>query len=142
MMRFHGLWVTLLLSAAAFAAGAARVDAAEKILDYRSDIVVGKDGKLTITETIKVRAEGRKIKRGIYRDLPTDYRDPGRGRVRVGYDVLAVTRDGKTEPWHVSDKRSGYKRIYIGDKNRNVKKGEHTYTIKYKPTRPMVGFFD
>jgi hypothetical protein len=41
--------------------------AEERILKWHSDIAVHQDGSMTVTETIRVRAEGAKIKRGIYR---------------------------------------------------------------------------
>jgi hypothetical protein len=47
----------------------------ERILEFHSDILVMPDGWIDVTETIKVRAEGNRIRRGIYRDFPTEYRD-------------------------------------------------------------------
>ena len=44
--------------------------AEERILSFDSRIEVGKDGVLTVTETIAVRAEGESIRHGIYRDIP------------------------------------------------------------------------
>ncbi|MDP7522492.1 MAG: DUF2207 domain-containing protein, partial [Arenicellales bacterium] len=49
--------------------------AVETILSFHSDIKVEPSSDLIVTETIQVRAEGKKIKRGIYRDFPTRYRD-------------------------------------------------------------------
>ncbi len=48
---------------------ASSASADERILDYRSQIEVHADGWLTVTETIRVRAEGQQIRRGIYRAL-------------------------------------------------------------------------
>ena len=45
----------------------------ERILSYHSDILVKQDGWIEVTETIRVRAEGAQIRRGIYRDYPTRY---------------------------------------------------------------------
>lgn len=142
------LLTLVLIATAAGALCPVRLCADERILNYHADIVVGKDSSVTISEIITVRAEGKKIKRGIYRDLPTDYELPPalgrlrRGRVHVGYEVLEVRRNGKVEPWHTSSERSGYKRIYIGDKDRRLPKGTYTYLIKYRPTRPMLGYFE
>ena len=66
----------------------ARAD--ERILDYHSDIEVFADGSMQVTETIRVRAEKQEIKRGIYRDFPTDYRDRLGNRYRVGFEVVDV----------------------------------------------------
>ena len=41
----------------------------ERILSWHSEIVVEKGGDLVVTETIKVQAEGKEIKRGIFRDI-------------------------------------------------------------------------
>ena len=57
------------LAVAALAlSGAAR--AAEVIHSFDSHVVVARDGELTVTETIRVRAEGTEIRRVIYRDFP------------------------------------------------------------------------
>ncbi len=45
----------------------------ERIVEFRSDVVVETDGALTVTETIRVVVAGRQIKRGIIRDFPTRY---------------------------------------------------------------------
>ena len=44
--------------------------AVERILSYHSDIDIAADSSMTVTETIKVAAEGSQIRRGIYRDFP------------------------------------------------------------------------
>lgn len=80
------------------AVGTAAAD--ERILAYDVDVRIAADGALTVTETIRVRAEGREIRRGIYRDFPTLYRDRYGNRVRVPFEVVAVRRDGSPEPWH------------------------------------------
>jgi hypothetical protein len=58
----------------------------------------------------------------------------------VGFEIIEVLRNGRTEPFHTK-KRSNGVRIYIGDKNSYINQGEHTYTIKYK-TNQQLGFFD
>jgi len=68
--------------------------ALETILDFHSEIQVLPDASLRVTETIRVRAEGQEIRRGIYRDFPTDYRDHRGNRYRVGFDLISVERDG------------------------------------------------
>src|SRR5688572_8104996 len=56
--------------------------AAERVLDFHSDIRIAHNGVLTVTEIITVQAEGRQIRRGILRDFPTGYRDRYGNRVR------------------------------------------------------------
>src|SRR5690606_18847777 len=45
--------------------------AAEVINAFAADIVLRADRSVLVTETIDVTAEGREIRRGIYRDIPT-----------------------------------------------------------------------
>src|SRR5882762_401771 len=73
--------------------------AVERILLFISDVTVERNGDLLVTETIRVQAEGREIRRGILRDFPTIYTRRDGGRVEVGFQVLSITRDGNTESW-------------------------------------------
>ncbi|MGR9099336.1 MAG: DUF2207 domain-containing protein [Gammaproteobacteria bacterium] len=114
--------------------------AEETILQYDSEIAVAEDATMTVTETIRVTAEGRQIKRGIYRDFPTDYRDRLGNRYRVGFEVLSVLKDGVEEPYHTQKQSNGV-RIYIGDKNIYLRPGTYTYTLRYRTNR-QLGFFD
>jgi uncharacterized membrane protein YgcG len=111
----------------------------EKILSFRSDITVHQDSTMTVQETITVRAEGEKIKRGIYRDFPTTYRDSRGNRYTVGFSVESVLRDGKPEPHHEESLSNG-KRVYIGEKDTFLERGEYTYTLVYRTDR-QLGFF-
>jgi len=112
----------------------------ERILSYDSYIDVEKDGSMIVTEVIRVRAEGKEIRRGIYRDFPT-YNINGFGLMRiVGFDVLSVKRDNKPEPWHTKKIKNGV-RVFIGNENVRLKKGNYTYSIRYKTTH-QIGFFD
>ena len=68
------------------------VHADERILDFHSDIDIAADGSMSVAETIKVNAEGDRIRRGIYRDFPTNYRDQYGNRVNVLFKPLQVQR--------------------------------------------------
>ena len=48
--------------------------ARERILEYKSTIDIRVDGTLEIIEEITVLAEGKQIKRGIFRDFPNKAR--------------------------------------------------------------------
>ncbi len=114
--------------------------ATERIVSFHADIDVQTDGGMSVLETITVRAEGRDIKRGIYRDLPTDYRDNLGRRISVAYTDIGVLRDGRPEPHH--EKVLGNDiRITIGDKNHFLETGQYTYTLSYRTDR-QLGFFD
>ena len=119
---------------------AAPVAAEEAVRSFISDVTVGTDGSLTVRETITVRSEGIQIRRGILRDFPTSYKRPDGTRVRVGFDVLDVERDGRDEPFAVESMSNG-KRIRIGDKDVFLDDGDYTYKITYRTTR-QLGFFD
>ncbi len=116
------------------------VRAEEIIHSFHSRIEVATNAQLTVTETIRVRAEGQSIKRGIYRDFPQLYRGKWGLRQKTGFEVVSVLRDGKPEPWH-SEKRSNGQRIYIGDANVLLNEGDYTYTLTYTTDR-QLGFFD
>ena len=112
----------------------------ERILEFHSDVRVFTDGMIEVTETIKVRAEGRQIRRGIYRDFPVDYEDRLGNQYRMRLEPLAVLRNGERESFHTV--RSGRDvRTYFGRSDRFVDQGIHTYTFRYRVDR-MIGFFD
>ncbi|MBT8090393.1 MAG: DUF2207 domain-containing protein [Gammaproteobacteria bacterium] len=112
----------------------------ERILKFHSDIRVMTDGMIEVTETIKVRAEGNRIKRGIYRDFPTEYQDKLGNEYKIDFVPLAVLRNDRPESFHTQAVRNGT-RTYFGRADRFIDPGEHTYTFRYKASR-MLGFFD
>ena len=130
----HWLIVVALLIAATGAC------ADERILDYHSEIAIAADASMTVSETIRVRAEGSRIRRGIYRDFPTAYRDRSGRRVNVVFDPLDVSRDGAPEPWHAEPFANGV-RVYFGNADVLLDPGEHTYVFRYRTAR-QLGFFD
>ena len=122
----------LLLSASA--------SATEYIETYHSDIEVQPNGDLLVTESIRVRAEGKDIKRGIYRDFPTRYENAQGNHHQVGFEILSVQRDNRAEPFHLKNQSNGI-RLYIGDSNVLLSSGFYDYQIHYRSTR-QLGFFD
>ena len=112
----------------------------ERILDYTSEITVRPDASLTVQETIRVRSEGKEIQHGIYCDFPTSYKTRAGLRRRVGFDLREVLRDGRPEPYHLSSRSNGI-RIYMGEKDRLLSPGIHTYRLTYTTDR-QIGFFD
>jgi len=112
----------------------------ERILSFHSDIRVFPDGMLEVTETIEVRAEGRQIRRGIYRDFPVEYEDRLGNDYHITLKPLGVLRNGSRESYHTV--RSGRDvRTYFGSKNRFLNHGVHTYVFRYQVNR-MLGFFE
>ncbi len=116
---------------------------AEVIHNYHTQIEVRQDGGLNVTETIEVTAEGSKIRRGIYRDLPLHRRTSLGGILKSEYYIVSVKKNGVTEPWHVeTDNQNGYKRLYIGKSNVMLPTGKrYVYEIKYSVPN-QVFFFD
>jgi uncharacterized membrane protein YgcG len=131
-----GLAVAAALALAA--GGPARAD--ERILTFHADVTIDVDGAVTVRETLRVRAEGVRIRRGIYRDFPTDYRDRLGRRVRVPFALLAAERDGTAEPWRQERLANGV-RTYLGRADVMLAPGLHTYVLVYRTGR-QLGFFE
>jgi uncharacterized membrane protein YgcG len=135
MISMAGRWILL----AVFCLSATAV-ADERLLDYRSHISIHENGNLTVTETIRVKAEGKDIRRGIYRDFPTDYKDRLGNHYKVDFDVVSVKRNGEAEPWHSKEMSNGT-RVYIGSASRMLTHGVHEYELSFVTNR-QLGFFD
>jgi uncharacterized membrane protein YgcG len=116
------------------------VQAEERILKFHSDIVVKRDGWVDVTETITVVAEGQRIRRGIYRDFPTRYRDRLDNRYEVAFEPSAVWRDDAPEDFNSESLGNGV-RVYFGNASRLLDPGRHTYVFRYRAGR-MLGFFE
>ncbi|RZO22496.1 MAG: DUF2207 domain-containing protein [Candidatus Thioglobus sp.] len=112
----------------------------EKIRQFSSLIEIHTDGGLTITEKITVLAEGDKIRRGIYRDFPTRYKDRSGKTKTVGFQLLDVKRDGKSEPFRLENLTNGV-RVYIGRKDHFLPSGQYSYELIYQTDR-QLGFFE
>lgn len=114
--------------------------AEEFISSYHSIVDVAKDGTLTVTEAITARAEGDRIKRGIFRDFPLYALDKDGNRTKVGFKVLSVERDGAPEDWHTENIDGGI-RIFTGNADRLLPTGEHIFQITYATDR-QIRYFD
>ncbi|HVF37562.1 MAG TPA: DUF2207 domain-containing protein [Sphingomicrobium sp.] len=119
----------------------APAQAEERILSFLSDVAIQRDGSLLVTETITVRAEGDRIRRGIFREFPTRYKGRSGGQVRVGFEPLGVTRNGQPEPFKREAMSNGV-RIRIGNPNVLLEPGEYRYGIRYRTTRQLGRFRD
>ncbi len=112
----------------------------ERILSFDSHIDVLANSDVVVTETIRVVAAGQKIRRGIYRDFPTRYRNSRGSQVTVRFEVLAVLRNNRPEAYHTEQQSNGI-RVYMGSKDVFLQPGEYTYTLTYRSNR-QIGFFD
>jgi hypothetical protein len=132
-------FISLLLALFALLAVARTAAADERILRFDSDMAIQADGSLLVTETIRVRAEGSNIRRGIYRDFPTRYSDRYGNRVRVAFELLGVERNGQSEPYFTERLSNGV-RVNTGNDTFLPTPGDFTFTIRYRTTR-QLGFF-
>ncbi|HPF27921.1 MAG TPA: DUF2207 domain-containing protein [Steroidobacteraceae bacterium] len=136
MRRAHAARVVGLL---ALLAAQGLAFAAERIIAFDSVIEVRSDSELEVREAIVVEARGENIRRGIYRDFPTRYRRANGERVVVGFEILYVQRNGAIEKFRLESIANG-RRVYIGDPERLIPPGIHTYVIAYR-TDTQLGFF-
>ncbi|MEP3278939.1 MAG: DUF2207 domain-containing protein [Stappiaceae bacterium] len=130
--------IFLLVALTCFSFGIARAE--EVIERFGSHIVVGTDGVLSVTETIIVRAEGNKIKRGIFRDIPLDFEDKYGRKHTAGFNIVSVKKDGTDEPFEANRSRDGI-RIKIGQSDVFLRPGSYRYEIAYT-TSHQIRFFD
>ena len=87
MSAWRHIYKSAFLALLAWAAGGAAAIADERILSFDETVTVNADGSLYVREVIRVRAEGNKIRRGIYRDFPTIYQRQRWPAVRGGFRV-------------------------------------------------------
>ncbi|MDX3905201.1 MAG: DUF2207 domain-containing protein [Pigmentiphaga sp.] len=115
--------------------GTAKAD--ERVLEFFSDIKVERGGDLLVTENLRVRSEGRQIKRGIERDFAHLYRHADGSRNTARLDVISVRRDGRAEPFVSSRLRDGV-RISTGRQDVVFRPGEYLYTLTYRVSRQLI----
>ncbi|PWW01808.1 putative membrane protein DUF2207 [Hoeflea marina] len=136
MKRLFAVGVFCLVALSSMSAALAR----EEISRFDADIVVEADGRLDVTETIAVNAEGNEIRRGIFRDIPMRALTPWGFWSDNGFDLVEVTQDGRPATY-TTEWQGRFVRIKIGDADVLLSRGEHTYTIRYVTTN-QLRFFD
>lgn len=115
--------------------------AIEQIERFDTDITVHQDSSMTVTERIRVHAEGLSIQRGIFRDFPTVYKKRNGSQHKVGFKILGILKNGVPEPYH-TQKMMGGTRIYIGQKDVILPPGSYEYVLTYKTDRQLRYFDD
>nr|WP_306263813.1 DUF2207 domain-containing protein [Pararhizobium sp. IMCC3301] len=108
----------------------------ERILSFDSNIKIRGDGKLDILDRITVRAEGREIRRGIYRDFGTVLVQRDGTLDKVSYDFKKITRDGAPEKFEIKY-FPGTIRVFLGDAGTLLTAGIHEYEIRYRVDRQI-----
>lgn len=133
---------TALLFAAVFIilSAAQLAEARETFNRFHADIIINEDSSVQVTEEILANVENIDINRGIIRSLPVEYRDGEGNSVELGLKIIDIKLDGQDIPW--SSVRSGINvDVKIGDPNKIIPRGLHTFLIKYQVER-HIGFFD
>ena len=133
MVRLYIILVSLLLCCLS-------AQAQEVISEYNVDIVVHQNADFLITETLTVISEGKKIRRGIFRDLPRT-KLSGDVILPYQYNIKSVTRNGEKEPFSQSNDKNA-KRVLIGDENVFLRPGQHEYVIIYTVKNEVLYFDD
>ncbi|WP_412064620.1 DUF2207 domain-containing protein [Rhizobium sp. SYY.PMSO] len=136
MTRLCGFFLALCLLLCATAA-----TAAELITNFDQAIDLHRDGSMRVVETISVSAEGRAIRRGIFRDFPLTMTDANGYEIEVDFKVVSVERDGQPEEWH-GERIKGGERIYVGKADQSLDPGPHTFRITYDTNRQIRYFQD
>ena len=122
--------------------GSASAGFTERILDYRSDVTVERDGTIQVHETV-VYDFGVVPHHGIFRTIPVRTSESGKN----GYDrvyplsVVSVSASAGTPAQYTVEEDGDDEQIKIGDPDRTIT-GEHTYDIVYRVRGAMNSFAD
>jgi len=107
-------------------------DTGWQITNFDTKIVVGRDAKLDIAETIEVDFDHLK-KHGVYRTIPLKYRDNYGQSYKLHFKFIGVTDANGTEiPYRLSGWST--KTLRIGDADQMVS-GKQSYVIRYQIER-------
>lgn len=102
-----------------------------QIDNFDSQIKVRSDGRVEVTETLKVDF-GTLDKHGIYRDIPYVYSNDDGSKTYTQITVASVKRNDKDEKYTTSQ-GNGYIRIKVGDANKTISSNQ-TYAVSYLAT--------
>ncbi|NLX74912.1 MAG: DUF2207 domain-containing protein [Synergistaceae bacterium] len=114
--------------------------ALEVLESYDVVIIINQDSSLSVTEKIRAKVENVTIKRGIVRTFPVTYKNNKGKTTHVTWDIEDVSLNDKPIKWTLS-KNGRYKDLRIGDPNKIIPPGIHTFTITYN-TKKQLGFYD
>lgn len=132
--------VLLLLGALLLAApAAAQYDSSIVIQSFDSELRVGRDGVLDVTESLRLEFHGRW--NGIYRDFSLNHRTGQGRREKLRLEVVSVT-DGRGEPLqieHESGEDSWTQRLKVWIPG--ARDAERTVVIRYRVSNAVRFFF-
>ncbi len=114
--------------------------AQERILSMDVVATVRADGTALFRETLWIRVENVKIKRGIVRVFPTNYKNTEGKWIVTGFKLLSASIHRK--PTEVKIEREGRNlEIRIGDPDKTLSRGDHVFEIEYE-TAGWIAFRD
>ena len=105
--------------------------AEERILRFDAAAEIRSDASLVVTESIRFVSEGKDIKRGLIRTIPTDFTDAQGKRRRAGFEVLSAEIDGSPTDLRV-ERSGGDLDIRIGREKTVLAPGEHVM-VEFRP---------
>lgn len=80
-----------------------------RIISFKSDLKVSKDGQLVVTETIQPHFTG--AWNGLFRLIPVRYRTPQNPDFRLDLQLISIT-DEKGNPFRYEESRSGHSKRF------------------------------
>ena len=134
----------------------AAMDQTDRIISFKSDIDIRKDGLLVVTEYIRIyngdgeqssmylqlnpngdRIVSNDIQRGITRDFPTLYATEQGLNATVPFEVVKVYRNGSPEKYNMVEHDNGVT-IRIGSADEFIPEGVHLYMIQYETSSQII----
>lgn len=112
----------------------------EEILNYDVEIHITESNRIKVKETIRVRAEGNLIRRGIFRSIPIIRPDENGNNEPAPIDIISVKKNGKQEEYHIEKNRQQLV-VYMGNEDELIEPGIYTYELQYN-AKNQIGFFD
>lgn len=113
-----------------FVSPVSAVSADEKIITFDSQVTITKQNKAIVTETIGYDL-GSTPHRGIYRDIPIDYRD-GKNMYYVTAKHLGTKDESGIDVQAETSQSGSNYRIRLGDPDVGTLTGLHVYKISYE----------
>jgi len=117
-----------------------KASSAELITDFQSNVIVNKDGTITVEEVIKYNF-GDLQKHGIFRDVSTRKENQDGKVYKLKMSIQSVTDENGVPYKYTTPSKSGYFSLKIGDPNKTITE-EHTYIIKYTVSGAITYFSD
>ena len=111
------------------------VHGAERITQFHAEATVLPDASVVVEETIGLWAEGVRIRRGIIRDFPMPRGVLFNGRQST-FSMQEALLDGAPVPYSI-EREGDFLAIRLGDAQRNLPVGEHTFTLRYTVTNHL-----